>query len=157
MIDHYIVGGIVIPPDQFDAWAAAHPEAFLPPAPPAPTLEQAQAQKINELRTAAAIEAATGVMTTPGLRMRYGQEDCVLVDGIVRYAELKGLTTVPKLIEADGTTHTDVTLSNGKTILIEQFEAANAADSKLRQLAAQVMGATTVEDVLAIAWPLSGA
>jgi hypothetical protein len=152
MIDHYIVGGIVIPPDQFDAWAAAHPEAFEPPKPPAPTLEQVKAQKIAEFQAQAATEAAAGVLTTPGLRMRYGQEDCVLVDGIVRYTELKGLPVVPKLIEADGTIHTNVTLADGQTIRLEQFEAVYAADERFRALAAQVQAATSVAEVEAITW-----
>jgi hypothetical protein len=127
------------------------------PTPPVPTLEQAKAAKIAELQRAAYAASQEGIATSPGLKMKYGEQDCVLVDGIVRYAERKGLTTVPKLVEADGTIHTDVTLANGVIISVEQFEAANAMDTKLRDLGAQVMGATTVEDVLAIAWSLSGA
>ncbi len=146
---------------SFLAWVA---EGNAPvPAQPAPwydlvgeqwvgNLERARTAKIAELRQAAYLVSQAGIATSPGLRMKYGEQDCVLVDGVVRYAELKGLSIVPKLIEADGTIHTNVTLADGQTIRLEQFEAAYAADERLRALAAQVQAATSVAEVEAVVW-----
>lgn len=150
MIEKIHFQGTAYTPEEFAAFEAAHPEAFLPPA---PTLDSIKNQKRSEIHSAFHAAQNAGVPTTPGLTMKYAQNDCVLVDGVVRYAELKGLPVVPKLIEADGTEHTGtVSLEDGKTIVIEQFEAGYAADERLRLLLNAVDNAATPEEVEAISW-----
>lgn len=138
-------------------WLAAGnmPEeiAYVPPEPPEPpTLESLKSTKEAEIRAAYEAAQKEGVLTTPGLTMRFGDSDCVAVDGVVRYAELKGLPIVPLLVEADGTSHNDVSLTDGKTIVIEQFEAAFQADLTLRGLLAAIAAAETVDDLELIEW-----
>ena len=152
MIEKIHFKGVAYTPQEFEAFETAHPEAFLPPA---PTLDALKDRKRNEIHSAYHAAQTAGVPTTTGLVMKFGQNDCVLVDGVVRYAELKGLPVVPKLIEADGTEHVGtVSLADGKTIVIEQFEAAYAADERLRSLLALVEAATTPEEVEAILWSM---
>ena len=152
MIERIHFQGTSYTPQEFAAFEAAHPEAFLPPA---PTLDSIKNQKRSEIHSAYHAAQTAGIATTPGLTMKYGQNDCVLVDGVVRYAELKGLPVVPKLIEADGTEHVGVvSLADGKTIVIEQFEAAYAADERLRALLALVDAATTPEELEGITWSM---
>ena len=117
----------------------------------APTLEQQRASKLAEIEIACTAAQEAGVLTTPGLTMKFGVNDCTLVDGIVRYAELKGLSTIPKLIEADGTEHTDVSLADGQVIRLEQFEAAYAADAQLTAKKAAIAEADAA-DLAAITW-----
>lgn len=127
-------------------------EVFLPPE---PTLDELKNQKRSEIHSMYHAAQAAGVPTTPGLVMKFGQNDCILVDGVVRYSELKGLSVVPKLIEADGTEHVGiVSLADGKTIVIEQFEAAYAADEKMRTLLELVDAATTPQEVERISWSM---
>lgn len=117
------------------------------------TLEYLKSAKETEIHIAYENAQKAGVTTTPGLVMKFGQNDCVLVDGVVRYAELKGLPVVPKLIEADGTEHVGtVSLADGKQIVIEQFEAAYAADERIRELQVLVDAATTPEELEEITW-----
>lgn len=152
MIEKIHFQGVAYTPQEFAAFETAHPEAFFPPA---PTLDALKNQKRSDIHSAYHAAQATGVPTTPGLTMKFGQNDCVLVDGVVRYAELKGLPVVPKLIEADGTEHVGtVSLADGKTIVIEQFEAAYAADERLRALLALVDAAESAEELEAIAWSM---
>jgi len=152
MIEKIHFQGVAYTPGEFEAFEAAHPEAFLPPA---PTLDTLKNRKRNEIHSAYYAAQTAGIATTPGLTMKYAQNDCVLVDGVVRYAELKGLPVVPKLIEADGTEHVGtVSLADGKQIVIEQFEAAYAADERLRVLLALVDAATTPEELEAITWSM---
>lgn len=152
MIEKIHFQGTSYTPQEFETFQAEHPEAFLPPA---PTIDALKNQKRSEIHSAYHAAQAAGVPTTPGLVMKFGQNDCVLVDGVVRYAELKGLPVVPKLIEADGTEHVGtVSLADGKTIVIEQFEAAYAADERLRVLLALVDAATTPEELEGIAWSM---
>ena len=139
------------------SWIAAGnaPEeiAYVPPEPPVPpTLESLKSAKEAEIRAACEAAQKAGALTTPGLTMRFGESDCVAVDGVVRYAELKGLPIVPLLVEADGTNHNDVSLADGKTIAIEQFEAAFQADLNLRGLLAAIAAAETVGDLELIEW-----
>ena len=152
MIESIHFHGVDYTPEAFAEFQQAHPEAFLPPAPPVPTLEEVKTGKIWTLEQAYRAAQGAGVQTSKGLKMRYGQGDIVLVDGVVRYAELKGLSVVPKLIEADGTTHADIPLADGQVIRLEQFEAGYQADEKLRALKAQVQAAETAEAVAAINW-----
>ena len=127
--------------------------AYVPPEPPEPpTLESLKSAKAAEVRAAYEASQKEGVLTTPGLTMRFGDSDCVAVDGVVRYAELKGLSIVPLLVEADGTNHNDVSLADGKTIVIEQFEAAFQADLTLRGLLSAIAAAETVGDLELIEW-----
>lgn len=152
MIEKIHFQGTAYTPQEFAAFETAHPEAFLPPA---PTLDSIKNQKRSEIHSAYHAAQSVGVPTTPGLVMKYGQNDCVLVDGVVRYAELKGLPVVPKLIEADGTEHVGtISLADGKTIVIEQFEAAYAADERLRALLAMVDAAESAEELEGIAWSM---
>jgi len=152
MIERIHFQGVSYTPTEFEAFQTEHPEAFLPPA---PTLDALKDRKRNEIHSAYHAAQTAGVPTTPGLTMKYGQNDCVLVDGVVRYAELKGLPVVPKLIEADGTEHVGtVSLADGKTIVIEQFEAAYAADERLRALLALVDAATTQDELEGITWSM---
>jgi|GEM_PF-2600184 len=152
MIEQIHFQGVAYTPHEFAAFEAAHPEAFLLPA---PTLDALKNQKRSEIHSAYHAAQSEGVPTTPGLTMKFGQNDCVLVDGVVRYAELKGLPVVPKLIEADGTEHVGtISLADGKTIVIEQFEAAYAADERIRELLALVDAATTPQEVEGIAWSM---
>ena len=152
MIEKIHFKGVAYTPEEFETFEAAHPEVFLPPA---PTVDALKNQKRNEIHSAYYAAQAAGVLTTPGLTMKYAQNDCVLVDGVVRYAELKGLPVVPKLIEADGTEHVGtVSLADGKTIVIEQFEAAYAADERIRALLALVDAATTPQEVEGITWSM---
>ena len=152
MIEKIHFQGVAYTTQEFAAFEAAHPEAFLPPA---PTMDALKNQKRSEIHSAYHAAQSAGIATTPGLTMKYAQNDCVLVDGVVRYAELKGLPVVPKLIEADGTEHVGVvSLADGKTIVIEQFEAAYAADERLRALLALVEGAETAEELEAISWSM---
>lgn len=126
---------------------------YVAPEPPQPpTLESLKSTKEAEIRAAYEAAQKEGVLTTPGLTMRFGDSDCVAVDGVVRYAELKGLPIVPLLVEADGTNHNDVSLTDGKTIVIEQFEAAFQADLTLRGLLAAISAAETVDDLELIEW-----
>ena len=152
MIESIHFQGVDYTPEDFATFAAAHPEAFLPPPPPVPTLDQVKAGKLEDLEQACRASQEAGVQTSKGLKMRFGQEDIVLVDGVVRYAELKGLSVVPKLIEADGTIHADIPLADGQVIRLEQFEAGYQADEKLRALKTQVQAAETAEAVQAINW-----
>jgi len=152
MIESIHFQGVDYTPEAFAEFQSAHPEAFLPPAPAVPTLEEVKAGKVWELEQACRASQEAGVQTSKGLKMRFGQEDIVLVDRVVRYAELKGLSVVPKLIEADGTIHTDIPLADGQVIRLEQFEAGYQADEKLRALKAQVQAAETTEAVAAIKW-----
>ena len=152
MIESIHFQGVDYTPEAFAEFQQAHPEAFLPPVPPVPTLEEVRAGKVFALEQACRASQEAGVQTSKGLKMRFGQEDIVLVDGVVRYAELKGLSVVPKLIEADGTIHADIPLADGQVIRLEQFEDGYQADEKLRALKAQVQSATTAEAVSAIQW-----
>ena len=152
MIESIHFQGVDYTPEAFAEFQAGHPEAFLPPVPPAPTLEEVKAGKVFALEQACRASQEAGVQTSKGLKMRFGQEDIVLVDGVVRYAELKGLSVVPKLVEADGTIHADIPLADGQVIRLEQFEAGYQADEKLRALKAQVQSAETAEAVAAINW-----
>lgn len=138
-------------------WLAAGnaPEeiSYIPPEPPVPpTLESLKSTKEAEVRAAYEAAQKAGALTTPGLTMRFGDSDCVAVDGVVRYAELKGLPIVPLLVEADGTNRNDVSLADGKTIVLEQFEAAFQADLTLRGLLAAIAAAETPEELELIAW-----
>lgn len=152
MIEKLYFQGVTYTPGELEAFQAEHPEAFLPPA---PTLDTLKDRKRSEIHSAYYAAQTAGVATTLGLTMKYGQNDCVLVDGVVRYAELKGLPVVPKLIEADGTEHVGtVSLADGKTIVIEQFEAAYAADERLRALLALMDAAETADDLEGISWSM---
>ncbi len=127
--------------------------AYVAPEPPVPpTLDSLKSQKETEIRAAYEAAQKAGVLTTPGLTMRFGDSDCVAVDGVVRYSEMKGLPIVPLLVEADGTNHNDVSLADGKQIVIEQFEAAFQADLKLRGLLAAIDAAESAEDLELIEW-----
>jgi hypothetical protein len=118
-----------------------------------PPLAERQRLKLLQLQMYAEEEQRKGVMTSVGLRMKYGSQDCFLVDGAIRYSELKGLPAVVKLIEADGTEHTGtVFIADGKTILIEQFEAAYALEELVKTIEQQIRAAETIEALDRIVW-----
>ncbi|MCF4150567.1 hypothetical protein L2W58_02010 [Dethiosulfovibrio sp. F2B] len=152
MIERIHFQGTSYTPSEFASYKGAHPEAFLPPEPVEPTIEHLRARKLSELVTAKTQAESSGVTTSIGLTMKYGENDVVLVDGVIRYAELRSLSTIPKLIEADGTIHTDISLTDGKTVLMEQFEAAYAADDRISSLKPQIDAATTADELEAITW-----
>lgn len=118
----------------------------------APSLESIKAMKTDELRSACEAEYVAGVETSSGLKMMFAEKDLTKVDGIVRFAELQGSATVPLLVEADGTTHTDITVDDGKAILSEMFAASLAAYRKLALKTAAIEAAATMEQVEAVTW-----
>lgn len=118
-----------------------------------PPFDRMKEEKRAQLMAAAAAAQAAGVLTSVGLTMKYGTMDCLLVDGVVRYSEMKGLPVVTKLIEADGTEHVGtVPLADGKTIVMEQFEAAYADDAKLQDLLDDVEDAEVPDGLEVIMW-----
>ena len=118
-----------------------------------PPFDRMKDEKRAQLIAAASAAQTSGILTSVGLTMKYGTMDCLLVDGVVRYSEMRGLPVVAKLIEADGTEHVGtVPLADGKTIVMEQFEAAYAADAKLQDLLDDVEDAETPDDLEVIVW-----
>ena len=120
-----------------------------------PPFDKMKAEKLAQIMGAAAQAEMDGILTSVGLTMKYGMMDCLMVDGVVRYSEMKGYPVVAKLVEADGAEHIGtVSLSDGKAIVIEQFEAAYAADERLRALLAMVEAATVAAELEAITWSM---
>lgn len=131
-------------------WAASNvvPEVAYQP----PSLESLKAAKLAEIRSACEAGYVAGVLTSSGLTMMYAEKDLTKVDGVIRFAELQGLDVVPLLVEADGTTHTDITVADGKAILAEMFAASLAAYQKLALTTAAIEAATTAEQMEAVTW-----
>lgn len=118
-----------------------------------PPLEEKRKQRLEQLRAYAEEEQLSGVATSVGLTMKYGTQDCFLVDGVIRYSEMKGMPVVVKLVEVDGTEHIGtIPIADGKTILMEQFEAAYALDETVKDLENQLLAAKTLEALDQITW-----
>ena len=148
MIESIHFGGVTYTPEAFEAFAAAHPEAFLPPVPPVPTLEEAKSARLEDLARSR-WQAEVSPFEWQG--HRYVSDEA---------AQIKILRAVEKA-KADSTyTETWKTLDGYVAMVAADFLALSAAyEEHVRglfvreaQLAAQVQAAETAEAVAAVQW-----
>ena len=148
MIESIHFQGVDYTPEAFAAFAAAHPEAFLPPVPPVPTLEEAKSAKLEDL---ARFRWQAEVAPFEWQGHRYVSDEV---------AQIKILRATERA-RADSTyTETWKTLDGYVVMTAADFLALSAAyEEHVRALfvreaglAAQVQAATTAEAVAAINW-----
>lgn len=148
MIESIHFHGVDYTPEAFAAFEQAHPEAFLPPPPPVPTLEEAKSAKLEEL---ARFRWQAEVAPFEWQGHRYVSDEA---------AQIKILRAVEKSKADAAYTDTWKTLDGYVLMAAADFLALSAAYEEharglfVREagLAAQVQAATTAEAVAAIQW-----
>ena len=151
MIESVIFNGVTYTPTEFEAFRAANPDAFLPPAPYVPTLEERKAWKRDEISTAWRndIEAVGMPVEGYGFAVDYDVEDALIwqnasdfLDPAATEVEVRGIENgfhvIPRaLFEA-----------------IPAMQKAHYAQQLQRKWALQkaVDAAETTEELEAISW-----
>ena len=148
MIESIHFQGVDYTPEAFAEFQAAHPEAFLPPVPPTPTLEEVKASKLSSLAFSR-WQAEVAPFLWQG--HRYVSDEA---------AQIKILRAVEKAKADPAYTETWKTLDGYVAMTAADYLALSAAyEEHVRglfvreaQLAAQVQAAETVKAVAAINW-----
>ena len=148
MIESIHFQGVDYTPEDFATFAAAHPEAFLPPPPPVPTLEEAKAQKLQEIAWAR-LQAEIGGVTVAGATIRTDRESQAMITG----AALKAIQNTDYSCTWKGESGW-VTLTAQQILGIADAVRAHVQTQFDREktLSEQVQAATTAEAVAAVNW-----
>ena len=153
MVESIHFQGVDYTPEAFAEFQAAHPEAFLPPVPPTISLDHLKEGKLRELESACLADQRAGVITSLGIKMAYEDKDITAVDGIVRFTERRQLEKIPLIVSSDNVQYENrFSPAQGYTLSEEMFSAKLSAYKKLKLLSAQVMSATSEDEIKLIAW-----
>ena len=155
MIERIHFQGVSYTPTEFEAFAAANPEAFLPPAAPEPTLETLKATKKAEIIKAYAQALSVGVEAMPsdypGKIFSIQEPSIGRFAVALQKAEAANQANLP-LYAIDDELLPSVPLATAKAGFIACFDAAAALDARYRILMKSIDTATNAEEVEALEW-----
>ncbi len=155
MIERIQFQGVSYTPAEFEAFRAANPDAFLPPAPYVPTLDERKAWKKAEITDAYAAALAPGIEAFPedypGKFFSIREESIGRFAVALQKAEAANQATVP-LYALDDELLPAVPVATAKAGFITCFDAASALDARYRILMKNIDAATSAEEVEALEW-----
>ena len=155
MIESVIFNGVTYTQTEFATFAAEHPEAFLPPAPPEPTLTARKAWKKTEIDAAYAQALSVGVEAMPsdypGKIFSIQEPSIGRFAVALQKAEAANQATLP-LYTLDDELLPAVPVATAKVGFIACFDAAAALDARYRILMKDIDAATSAEEVEALEW-----
>jgi hypothetical protein len=156
MIESVIFNGVTYTPAEFAIFAAANPEAFLPPAAPEPTLAALKAMKSAEIEAAYVQALAVGVEAMPeeypGALFSIQQVSLGRFLSAIMTAEMAGQANIPVLYLADDSKLESVPMTTARAGYLTCWNAAFAVDAVYRERMLAIEAATNQEDLEAITW-----
>lgn len=127
-------------------------ENGVPMPPDVKVLEHVQDDKWDEIGRSYDDFVETGTtMTSAGYPLQIGDSHVAKFDGAIRFAQGVGYPTI-YITDANDVTHYEVPVEEAEKLLYEVMGAAMMAHQKKQALRAQVLAATTIEEVEAIHW-----
>lgn len=154
MIETVVFNGVTYTPEEFEAFAAEHPEAFLPQV-PVPTLDEAKEAKRHEISEAFAHAVSVGIEAMPDVYP--GKLFSIQEISIGRFAvalqraEAANQSTVA-LYTINDELLDDVPFAAAKDGFVACFDAAAVIDAKYRALMKAIDLATSIEELEAVTW-----
>lgn len=150
-------GGVTYTQEEFEAFAAAHPEAFLPQV-PVPTLDEVKAAKRHEIGEAFAQAISVGIEAMPddypGKLFSIQETSIGRFAVALQRAEAANQSTVA-LYTIDDELLANVPFATAKAGFVACFDAAAMLDAKYRALMKAIDAAASIDELGAITW-LSG-
>ena len=114
-------------------------------------IEDVRDDKRVEISAAFDAYIAGSVTVSLGFPMQFNTRDTLMVRGAIELAQANEQTTL-YLTDANDVTHYDVPVEDAEKLLFEVMGAAMMAHQKKQTLRAQILAATTIEEVEAIHW-----
>lgn len=155
MIETIVFNGTTYTPAEFATFAAEHPEAFLPPRAPEPTLDERKAWKKAEITDAYAAALAQGIEAFPedypGKFFSIREESIGRFAVALQKAEAANQATLP-LYTLDDELLPATPVATAKAGFIACFDAASDIDARYRILMKAIDAATSAEEVEALEW-----
>lgn len=124
------------------------------PWPPAPSLDEAKTVQLASLATSFQAAVAAPVTDSNGIVWDGGQDSALALDGAIRIASAAGLTTVT-LYDANNTGHS-LDVAAATAVVVSIGSAYQTMFATYQALKSQIAAASSVEDVQAVVWSVSG-